>query len=128
MRRFRCYRPNAPESYREKGHANAPEEVQFEGVEFSDGHVVVRWLTEHRSTSVWRDYAELMCVHGHPEYGTIIEWLDDPLEAWRPTQPREASQEPPADPQEWLTFGNLRIQRWKLEEFAAQEEQRQLGS
>ncbi len=43
------------------------------------------------------------------------------MEGLEATQPREASQEPPAESEEWLTFGNLRIQRWKLEEFAAQE-------
>ena len=35
MRRFKVYRPNPPESYRESGAANPPEEVQFEGVVFS---------------------------------------------------------------------------------------------
>ena len=77
MRRFRVYRPNPPDDYQEKGHANAPDEVQFEGVEFSDGTVAVRWLTQYRSTSIWDSFEELDKVHGHPEYGTIIGWLDD---------------------------------------------------
>lgn len=77
MRRFRCYRPNPPEGYREQGAANAPDEVQFEGVVFSDGTVAVRWLTEFRSHSVWSSLADLERIHGHPEYGTVIEWLDE---------------------------------------------------
>lgn len=77
MRRFRAYRPNPPEDYLTSGTANAPDEVQYEGCVFSDGHVAVRWLTKFRSTSVWESYEELMAVHGHPEYGTRIEWLDD---------------------------------------------------
>jgi hypothetical protein len=76
MRRFRCYRPNPPEGYRESGAANPPDEVQFEGVMFSDGTVCVRWLTEFRSHSVWASWDDLEKIHGHPEYGTVIEWLD----------------------------------------------------
>jgi len=77
MRRFRVYRPNPPEEYRESGTANAPDEVQFEGVVFSDGTVCVRWLTEFRSHSLWNSLEDLEKVHGHPEYGSIWGWLDD---------------------------------------------------
>lgn len=77
MKRFRCYRPNPPEEYYEQGAANPPEDVQYEGVVFSDGTVAIRWLTEYRSTSVWSDWESLDKIHGHPEYGTIVEWLDD---------------------------------------------------
>jgi hypothetical protein len=76
MRRFQCYRPNPPAEYYEQGAANAPDEVQFEGVVFSDGTVAVRWLTEFRSHSVWSSMADLERIHGHPEYGTVIKWLD----------------------------------------------------
>lgn len=76
MRRFLCYRPHPPEGYLESGAANPPDEVQFEGVEFSDGTVVLRWMTASRSHSVWTSYAEMESIHGHPEYGTKIEWLD----------------------------------------------------
>lgn len=76
MRRFRCYRPHPPDSYYEQGTANAPDEVQFEGIVFSDGSVCLRWMTQYRSHSVWGSYGEMEKVHGHPEYGTVIEWLD----------------------------------------------------
>lgn len=78
MRRFRAYRPNAPEHYKAGGYANAPDEPQYEGIVFTDGTVAVRWLTLHRSTSFWDSFDELMAVHGHPEYGTRIDWLDVP--------------------------------------------------
>lgn len=77
MRRFEVFRPNPPEDYREQGAANAPDEVQFEGVVFSDGTVAVRWLTEFRSHSAWSCLADLERIHGHPEYGTEWRWLDD---------------------------------------------------
>jgi hypothetical protein len=77
MRRFRVYRPDPHEGYRESGAANAPEEVQFEGVVFSDGTVCVRWLTAYRSHSIWDSWESLKAIHGHEEYGTRIEWLDE---------------------------------------------------
>lgn len=76
MKRFECYRPNPPEGYRDQGVANAPEEVQFEGVVFSDGTVCIRWLTQFRSHSIWQNWDDVEKVHGHPEYGTEIRWLD----------------------------------------------------
>lgn len=77
MRRFRCYRPDPPEDYFANGVANAPDEVQFEGVVFTDGTCAVRWLTQFRSHSVWNSWEDLEKVHGHPEYNTRIEWLDN---------------------------------------------------
>ena len=83
MRRFRVFRPNPPEGYRESGTANPPDEPQFEGVVFSDGTVCVRWLTAYRSHSIWDSWQSLKAVHGHEEYGTRIEWLD-PREKYPP--------------------------------------------
>jgi hypothetical protein len=64
MRRFQVYRPKPPEG------------VQYEGIVFTDGTVAIRWRTEHKSHSLWESFDELMAVHGHPEYGTRVEWLD----------------------------------------------------
>jgi hypothetical protein len=36
----------------------------------------MRWLTAYRSHSVWASYADFYRVHGHPEYGTVIVFLD----------------------------------------------------
>lgn len=77
MRTFSGYRPNPPEGYRESGVAAGPGQVQYEGVLFSDGSVVIRWATEYRSHSVWADFATFWHVHGHPEYGTYLEWTGD---------------------------------------------------
>jgi hypothetical protein len=76
MRRFRVYRPNPPANYVEDGYANPPDEVQVEGIVFSDGTCVVRWCTAVRSHSVWDSFGSFQKVHGHPEYGTKIEWVD----------------------------------------------------
>ena len=77
FRRFVIFRPNPPEGYLEAGRANNPEEIQLEGVVFSDGTCVVRWLTPCPSHSVWASFEHFDKVHGHPEYGTIIKWLDE---------------------------------------------------
>lgn len=73
-RTFAGYRPEPPTEYVAKGITNAGGAPDYEGVVFSDGTVAVRWLTEHRSVSVWQNFAEFEAVHGHPEYGTRIEW------------------------------------------------------
>jgi hypothetical protein len=39
--------------------------------------VVLRWLSEFRSTSVWATWGDMWVVHGHADYGTRIEWLDE---------------------------------------------------
>jgi hypothetical protein len=75
-RTFIGYRPKVPVGYIEGGYGNLPDEPQYEGVVFSDGTTVLRWLTEFRSTSVWSSFAEMAKVHGHPDYETHIEWLD----------------------------------------------------
>lgn len=78
MRRFVGYRPNPPQEYYAAGAANAPDEPQYQGVEFDDGTVACRWLTEYRSTSIWASWQDFYNIHGHPEYGTEIKWLDWP--------------------------------------------------
>lgn len=77
MIRFRGYRPNPPADYRAKGIAAPESEPQYEGVIFGDGTVVLRWQTEYRSHSVWASFEDFYQVHGHPEYGTRIVFLDD---------------------------------------------------
>lgn len=73
---------------------NPQDQPQFEGVVFSDGTVALRWLTPLQSTSVWPDLETALGVHGHPEYGTVIEWHDseapifwvDAVKAWEGNQ------------------------------------------
>jgi hypothetical protein len=76
MRTFTGYRPKVPEHYVDGGYGNAPDEPQFQGVQFDDGTVAVRWLTQYRSTSIWPDFAEFEAVHGHADYETRIMWAD----------------------------------------------------
>lgn len=76
MRRFRLYRPSPPNEYYDQGAANPPDEIQLEGCVFSDGTVSIRWMTEYRSFSNWDSFETFDKIHGHSEYGTIIDWLD----------------------------------------------------
>ena len=77
IQRFTVYRKNI--SARDTHNAlqkNNDNEPQFEGVIWSDGTVTLRWLTACRSTSVWANLKDMLEIHGHPEYGTIIDWHD----------------------------------------------------
>lgn len=44
-----------------------------EGVEFSDGKVVLRWLGELRTTEIAHDIATIEAIHGH-EGRTKVIW------------------------------------------------------
>lgn len=76
MRGFVGYRPDPPQDYRERGLANAPDEAQYEGTVFSNGTVALCWLTSVNSHSIFKSWDDFHQVHGHPEYGTKIEWTD----------------------------------------------------
>lgn len=76
MRTFRFYRRGDISATHTAGTMNAPDEVQFEGIEFSDGTTVIRWCTAFRSTSVFARLADLFSIHGHPEYNTVVEFSD----------------------------------------------------
>lgn len=51
-----------------------------EGVQFTDGTVVIRWAGTRASTVVWASLDDALAVHGH-DGATIVEW-----QAWL-TQP-----------------------------------------
>lgn len=81
MKTFTVYRTKAQEVVNEieRSNYNDPDMPQFEGIEFHDGTVAIRWFTETRSTSVWSSMEDLKKVHiyAHPDYGTRIEWHDE---------------------------------------------------
>ena len=77
MRTFRGARPSPPAEYAAKGITNSGVTADYEGVTFSDGTVVIRWMTAFRSHSVWACWDDFWQVHGHPEYGTVISWDDE---------------------------------------------------
>lgn len=80
MRTFTMYRRGDLSATHDEQQCNAPDEPQFEGVEFSDGRVALRWLTGARSVSVWDDLATMLAVHGHPEdrYGSELVFHGPP--------------------------------------------------
>jgi len=84
MQRFTAYRLNISERDTHNHYQkNADNEPQYEGVIFSDGTVAIRWLTPCASTSVWKSIEDMLNVHGHPEYGTSIQWHDgEPPQVW----------------------------------------------
>lgn len=50
--------------------------VVAEGIQFSDGTVVVRWVTgDHRSTVLWPSIESVVAIHGHGG-ATVVQWID----------------------------------------------------
>lgn len=84
MRTFIVYRTEAKSLKSDVDTHNYLEgdQPQFEGVQFSDGKVVQRWLTPSRSTVLWDSWEDLCVVHiyAHPDYGTRVEWSDGKVE------------------------------------------------
>jgi len=77
MQRFTAYRLNISQrGTHNEFQRNADNEPQFEGVIFSDGKVVIHWMTPGGSVAVWNSIEDCLNVHGHPEYGTVILWHD----------------------------------------------------
>jgi hypothetical protein len=48
--------------------------IVAEGIEFTDGTVVIRWLGENPSTVVWGSLLAAMTVHGHGG-NTEVRWV-----------------------------------------------------
>lgn len=76
MRTFTLYRLGLGPLEKDESAYNKPDEPQLQGVVFDDGKVVVRWLTAHRSTTVWDSWDDFRAIHItiHPDYGTKIVW------------------------------------------------------
>ena len=75
FRRFEGYRADQP--LREQIGPEDPNHPRFEGVVFSDGTCVIRWGGKVPSTITFTSFTAMMRVHGHPEYGSVIKWLDE---------------------------------------------------
>lgn len=63
--------------------------VVMEGVEFSDGRVVILWLTTPASMVEWDSFDDFkkICIDGHPSNNTIVRWGDG--EVWWQNGPEE---------------------------------------
>lgn len=69
MRRFRLNRLNDTTGISGTG-------IVAEGVEFGDQVVVLRWLTDLRSTAIYRHAEDVIAIHGH-NGDTHFEWIDE---------------------------------------------------
>lgn len=47
--------------------------VVTEGVQFTDGTVVIRWLTDTASTGVYASIEDMIKIHGHGG-ATMVKW------------------------------------------------------
>jgi len=46
-----------------------------EGVEFSDGTCIMRWLTDTSSIAYYASAEDVIAIHGHAGK-TILQWID----------------------------------------------------
>lgn len=67
-RRFKLVRRSDPSGVSGTG-------LVAHGVQFDDGHVVVRWNSGSPSTSLWNCVTDLLAVHGH-QGATVVHWID----------------------------------------------------
>ena len=84
IQRFTVYRRDISQRTTHTDLQRNPDDApQCQGVIWTDGTVTLRWMTACRSTSVWASIEDCLNIHGHPEYGTVIDWHDGPPpEAW----------------------------------------------
>jgi hypothetical protein len=68
MRRFELVRHADPSGVSGTG-------VVANGIQFTDGVVVLRWTCSRPATSVWDNLDDLITVHGH-NGRTVVRWLD----------------------------------------------------
>ncbi len=78
MQRFMMYRDHVPTETHDENQANPASEPQFEGVICTGGKTIVCWLTAVGSVSVFDSFQDMMKIHGHPEYGSRLVWIDKP--------------------------------------------------
>jgi hypothetical protein len=60
-----------------------------EGVMFSDGSVVLRWLTFLSSTALYKSIEDAIAIHGHDGMTDLL-WIDD-----EPSEPPTGTERPP---------------------------------
>jgi hypothetical protein len=60
-----------------------------EGVQFSDGQCVVRWLTFLSSVAIYKNIENCVTIHGH-DGSTDLHWVDD-----EPSAPPTSTERPP---------------------------------
>lgn len=75
MKTFMMYRREDISDTHDENQVNPADEPQFQGIEFDNGKVAICWLTNMSSISVWDSMDDMLAVHGHPEYGSELEWI-----------------------------------------------------
>lgn len=50
--------------------------IVTEGVQFSNGNCVMRWLTTTTSVAFYNSIEDVVLIHGH-NGRTVVEWIDE---------------------------------------------------
>jgi len=70
MRRFHLMR-------KEDVHGKSGTGLVAEGIEFSDGAVVIKWLSQYWGVNVFLNIHEVKHLHGHEGKSRVV-WIDKP--------------------------------------------------
>lgn len=93
-RPFTGTRSKPPGHYADAGLTTTDGSPDYEGVQFSDMTVVIRWRTRAKSTSVFDSFSAFWRIHGHPDYATRISFRDG-YDGW--LQPVTSTTRPEGD-------------------------------
>ena len=68
IRRFILFRKEDPTGVSGSG-------IVAQGVQFGDGRISLRWLSEHASTANFDSIDDVRAIHGH-DGATVVDWMD----------------------------------------------------
>ena len=68
MRRFVLWRKEDPTGVSGTG-------IIAQGIQFGDGRVSLRWLSDHASTANFDSIDDVKAIHGH-DGATVVDWMD----------------------------------------------------
>ncbi len=49
--------------------------IVAQGIQFGDGRVSLRWLSDHASTANFDSIDDVRAIHGH-DGATVVDWMD----------------------------------------------------
>ena len=68
MRRFILFRKEDPTGVSGTG-------IVAQGIQFGDGRVSLRWVSQHASTANFDSINDVRAIHGH-DGATVVDWMD----------------------------------------------------
>ena len=55
--------------------------IVTDGIEFSDGSVIMKWNTDTTSLALYASIEDVITIHGHGGK-TVVQYVDDEFDVW----------------------------------------------